>query len=65
MNFALGIHHQAIHVLVRGHINCSATRLIAIGKSVEEQFVRTIDSVGVDDFESFRVEGDDLAADGV
>ncbi|MNV05204.1 hypothetical protein D3C71_955310 [compost metagenome] len=65
MNLALGIHHQAIHVLVRGHIDRAAARLIAIGKTIEEQFVRAIDGIGIDDFEGFRVEGDDFAANGV
>ncbi|MNF99839.1 hypothetical protein D3C84_827560 [compost metagenome] len=65
MNLALGIDHQAVHVLVRGHIDRPATRLITIGKTIEEQFVRAIDGVGVDDFEGFRIEGDDFAADGV
>ncbi|MNE56612.1 hypothetical protein D3C80_1515330 [compost metagenome] len=65
MDLAFGIHHQAIHVLVRGHVDRSAARLIAIGKTVEEQFVRAIDGIGINDFQGFRIEGNDFAANRV
>ncbi|MCY1366707.1 hypothetical protein D9M69_536120 [compost metagenome] len=65
VNLALGVHHQAVHVLVGRDIHRTAARLITVGKTVEEQLIRTLDGIDIDDLQGFRIEGDHLAPDGI